>query len=55
MKHMTTREGDEYACTCGLRWDVHGPDPHDWGDPDPVRVDVDPLEELARLKRLFEE
>ena len=31
MKHQVTRECDEYACTCGLRWDVKEEDPH--GDP----------------------
>ena len=28
MRHRQTREGDEYACTCGLRWDVKEEDPH---------------------------
>lgn len=28
MKHYKTRENDEYACTCGLRWDIKEPDPH---------------------------
>lgn len=23
------REGDEMACSCGLRWDIDEPDPHD--------------------------
>ena len=27
-KHVRTREQDEYACTCGLRWDVKEDDPH---------------------------
>lgn len=22
------REGDEMACSCGLRWDMDEPDPH---------------------------
>lgn len=26
--HRTTREGDEYVCTCGLRWATDEPDPH---------------------------
>ena len=29
MKHRTIRENDEYACSCGLRWDVKEPDPHE--------------------------
>lgn len=29
MKHNITREGDEYACICGLRWDIDDVDPHD--------------------------
>ena len=24
------REGDEYACTCGLRWGVDEEDPHSY-------------------------
>ena len=28
MKHIRTREGDEFACSCGLRWDVKEDDPH---------------------------
>ena len=28
MKHKITREGDEYACICGLRWDIDDIDPH---------------------------
>lgn len=28
MKHRTTREGDEYVCSCGLRWDIDEDDPH---------------------------
>ena len=28
IKHLRTREEDEYACTCGLRWDVKEEDPH---------------------------
>lgn len=27
-KHRTTREGDEYVCTCGRRWDIDEADPH---------------------------
>ena len=27
-KHRTIREGDEYACSCGLRWDIDEDDPH---------------------------
>ena len=23
------QEGDEMACSCGLRWDVHEEDPHE--------------------------
>lgn len=26
--HRTTREGDEYVCTCGLRWGTDEDDPH---------------------------
>lgn len=26
--HKVTRENDEYACTCGLRWGVDEEDPH---------------------------
>lgn len=26
--HSIHTEGDEYACTCGLRWDTHEEDPH---------------------------
>lgn len=26
--HRITREGDEYVCTCGLRWDIDEDDPH---------------------------
>ena len=26
--HKVTREGDEYACSCGLRWDIGEDDPH---------------------------
>ena len=26
-----TREGDEYACTCGLRWGVNEENPHHVG------------------------
>lgn len=28
MKHKITRESDEYACTCGLRWGDNEADPH---------------------------
>ncbi len=28
MKHRTTREGDEYVCSCGLRWGIDEDDPH---------------------------
>jgi len=28
MKHRHTREQDEIACTCGLRWGVKEEDPH---------------------------
>lgn len=27
-KHKINREGDEYTCTCGLRWDIDEDDPH---------------------------
>tara|TARA_R110000764_G_scaffold41829_2_gene94156 strand:- start:1478 stop:1822 length:345 start_codon:yes stop_codon:yes gene_type:complete len=27
--HSIHTEGDEYACTCGLRWDTQEEDPHD--------------------------
>ncbi len=27
-EHKVHQEGDEYVCTCGLRWDVHEEDPH---------------------------
>ena len=27
-RHVRTREGDEMACSCGLRWDVKEDDPH---------------------------
>jgi len=33
-KHDVTREGDEYACTCGLRWDINEDDPHEQEDED---------------------
>jgi len=26
--HRTTREGDEYVCSCGLRWTTDEDDPH---------------------------
>lgn len=26
--HNYRREGDEYVCRCGKRWDVHEDDPH---------------------------
>ena len=26
--HTRTRENDEYACSCGLRWDIKEDDPH---------------------------
>lgn len=26
--HKVNREGDEYACMCGLRWGVDEDDPH---------------------------
>jgi len=26
--HRIIREGDEFTCTCGLRWDVKEKDPH---------------------------
>lgn len=26
--HKVTREGDEQACSCGLRWGVDEADPH---------------------------
>lgn len=26
--HRTTRESDEYVCTCGLRWGTDEDDPH---------------------------
>lgn len=29
MKHRITREGDEWVCTCGLRWDINEDDPHE--------------------------
>lgn len=29
--HTTTREGDEYACSCGLRWGIAEEDPHGYG------------------------
>jgi len=28
-KHKSIREGDEYACSCGLRWGVNEFDPHE--------------------------
>jgi len=28
MKHRQIREGDEYTCTCGLRWGIDENDPH---------------------------
>lgn len=35
VNHIMTRENDEYACSCGLRWDVKEEDPHnDKGDND---------------------
>ena len=27
-KHRIQREGDEYACSCGLRWGLDDIDPH---------------------------
>ena len=35
--HKVTREGDEYACVCGLRWDINEDDPHQ-----PVTIGFDP-------------
>lgn len=32
MKCKTIREGDEYACSCGLRWGIDEDDPHTEGD-----------------------
>lgn len=29
VNHRITREGDEYVCTCGLRWDIDEDDPHE--------------------------
>ena len=29
IKHIITRENDELACSCGLRWDIDEDDPHD--------------------------
>lgn len=26
--HAITRQGDEYACSCGLRWDAHDGEEH---------------------------
>ena len=26
--HNLTREGDEWVCSCGLRWDTDEDDPH---------------------------
>jgi hypothetical protein len=28
MRHRQTRENDEYACSCGLRWGIREEDPH---------------------------
>lgn len=28
MKHNTIREGDEFSCSCGMRWDTGEEDPH---------------------------
>ena len=38
------REGDENTCTCGLRWDINEPDPHD-----PKRVGRETLDELKEV------
>jgi hypothetical protein len=32
-KHVKTREEDEYACSCGLRWGVKEEDPHTIREP----------------------
>jgi len=32
MRHTITREGDEHACSCGLRWGVGETDPHTYGE-----------------------
>jgi hypothetical protein len=34
-KHLQTREQDEFACTCGLRWGVKERDPHRPNKPKP--------------------
>ena len=28
-RHRIQREGDEYACSCGLRWGLDDIDPHE--------------------------
>lgn len=28
MSHIVTRECDEYACSCGMRWGIDDCDPH---------------------------
>lgn len=39
--HKVTREGDEYACSCGLRWDVDDCDPHRVVGFDPAKPGAD--------------
>lgn len=41
MKHITIREGDEYACSCGLRWDIDKDNPH------PVEADEEEVTDVS--------
>lgn len=41
MKHRITREGDEYVCSCGLRWDIDEDDPH------PVEADKEEVTDVS--------
>lgn len=54
--HKAIREGDEMACTCGLRWDINEDDPHfdhlnDVGPHTGYELDEDPVSELERIRK----
>ena len=50
IKHKAIREGDEFACPCGLRWDVNEPDPHTPEDKPTVTAEDISLATLESIK-----
>jgi hypothetical protein len=49
-EHKIHQEGDEYVCTCGLRWDIHEEDPHE----EPKHVNSGPTADEVELQNFME-